>query len=392
MAIGLIRNARLVMPDGVYDNYSILINNEKIIDIDTNINYSKIDWQIDVEGDYLITGLIDTHIHGAGGSDTMDATVNGFNNISRTLIKYGTCGYCATTMSANLKKLDAVLSNIDALPALQGAQILGVHLEGPFISSKYKGAQSSANISVNVDQQELDELLKKHASLIKILTFAPEHNDCQIIMSLAERYKITLSAGHSEVDYDTMRRLSAKGLRRVTHTFNAMPALHHRAPGLLAASLTNDDITIELIGDKIHIHPVVLKIALALKPLDKVCLVSDGTRAVGMPDGEYELGGQQIKVKNGTSILADGTLAGSACPLLQGVKTLVNDLACPLHTAVNYASLNPAKTLGLEHLWGSIAKGKYANLIRLSNTLDVKQVWLKGTLVWEDSTYGLYCS
>jgi N-acetylglucosamine-6-phosphate deacetylase len=171
------------------------------------------------------------------------------------------------------------------------------------------------------------------------------------------------------------------GLRHVTHAFNAMPPIHHRQPGLLTSALTHSEVMIELIADGVHIHPGVLEMALQLKPIGRVCLVSDGTRAVGMPDGNYDLGGQLTRVSQGIVRLADGTLAGSAQPLLHGVRTLVNRVNWPLQKAVHYASLNPAQLLGIDDRLGSLELGKEATFLRLTPELRLKEVWLKGKLV-----------
>jgi N-acetylglucosamine-6-phosphate deacetylase len=174
-----------------------------------------------------------------------------------------------------------------------------------------------------------------------------------------------------------MRQAFAWGVSQVTHAFNAMPPLHHRRPGLLTEALKNPAIRLELIADGVHIHPAVLELVLSIKPEPSVMLVSDGTRAVGMPDGDYDLGGQMTTVKNGIATLSDGTIAGSAYPLLQGVKTLVV-IGFDLPRAIRHASLYPAKLLGVDHRLGSIALGREATLIQLDNDLNIKQIWRKG--------------
>jgi len=173
------------------------------------------------------------------------------------------------------------------------------------------------------------------------------------------------------------------GVRHITHAFNAMPAIHHRNPGLLTKALLDETITLEIIADGVHLHPAVIELVLRNKSPERVCLISDGTRAVGMPDGEYELGGQKTSVRQGIAKLPDGTIAGSAYPLRQGLKMLVQTLHYPLPEAVRYATSNPAKLLGIDNRVGSLEINKEATFIRLSAKFDIKQVWQQGRLVFE---------
>ncbi|QJW48428.1 amidohydrolase family protein [bacterium BFN5] len=230
-----------------------------------------------------------------------------------------------------------------------------------------------------------DQNKNKLPDLIRILTFAVDRLDTTELIDFCHSHGIIPSAGHTAADYLAMTQATKAGIRRITHAFNAMPGIHHRKPGPMTEGLLNADIELELIADGVHVHPAILEMAFRLKPQDKITLISDGTRSVGMPEGEYELGGLMTTVKNGIARLTDGTIAGSAYPLLQGIRTMVQVLKRSLPEAVRFASLNPARSLGIAHRLGSLEPGKEATFVRLSSNLNVKQVWVKGKLVVERS-------
>lgn len=380
----------MALADQVCENCAVLVKDGRIAALGALETAACRDpvweWEADLAGDWLIPGLIDIHVHGAGGFDTMDGTDQAMRTLGHTLLAEGTVAFLPTTMSSPPDALNSVLESIHAAqgdPDAQGAEILGVHMEGPFLSLQYKGAQAGGSLYPS-DRNDaaaiLESLAKRYPGLIRVLTLAVERPDFAELARVARAQGIILSAGHSNAGYEAMRQAVRLGVSQVTHAFNAMPGIHHRRPGLLTEALLNPDISLELIADGVHIHPAVLELALRLKPAEKVALVSDGTRAVGMPDGTYELGGQLTTVKAGVATLADGTIAGSAFPLLKGVQTLVKHLGYPLPEAVRYASLNPARLLGIDHRLGSIAIGKEATFIRLDSSLNVKQVWLRGIL------------
>ena len=340
----------------------------------------------DMEGDVLIPGLIDTHVHGAGGCDVMDGTTESLQTLSEALLKEGTTAFLPTTMSSSPEQLKKVLHNVADFHGghSRGAEILGLHLEGPFLEKEFRGAQATETIWDEAKAgsvQFFANLLQEFPDLIKILTFAPERSDGRELAEVCLEHGVIPSAGHTAADFAQMEQAIQWGVRHITHAFNAMPGIHHRNPGLLTKAFLDDTITLEIIADGVHIHPAVLELALRNKPPERVCLISDGTRAVGMPEGDYELGGQKTTVRQGMARLSDGTIAGSAYPLRQGLKMLVQKLQYPLPEAVRYATLNPAKLLGLDHRVGSLEINKEATFIRLSADFDIKQVWLQGKLV-----------
>lgn len=342
----------------------------------------------DMEGDLLIPGLIDTHVHGAGGCDVMDGTTESLQTLAEALLKEGTTAFLPTTMSCSPEQLNSVLRNVanfdpDHLPS---AEILGLHLEGPFLAKDFRGAQATELIwdeAKDGSAQFLANLLHDFPHLIKMLTFAPERPDGRELAEVCLAHGVIPSAGHTAADFSQLEQAVQWGVRHITHTFNAMPAIHHRNPGLLTKALLDETITLEIIADGVHIHPAVIDLVLRNKPPERVCLISDGTRAVGMPDGDYDLGGQKTIVRQGIARLPDGTIAGSAYPLRQGLKTLVQKLRYPLPEAVRYATSSPAKLLGIDNRVGSLEINKEATFIRLSSEFNLKQVWLQGRLVFE---------
>jgi N-acetylglucosamine-6-phosphate deacetylase len=393
-----ISNAVFVFPDHICSDLVMEISGEKILKFtlrdhgETELPGTAPKCQ-DFLGDIVIPGLIDTHIHGAGGCDVMDGTGDSLSSICSFLLTRGTTGFLPTTMSASIGAIDRALEIAERHIKLQGAtagenpaaEILGVHLEGPFLSTDFKGAQDERYITapdLGGDLDILRGIIGRHPGLIRILTLAIERPDATKLVSYCIEHKIIPSVGHSGASYEEMQRLMATGLKHVTHAFNAMPGIHHRRPGILTVALTDSQIWIELIADGIHIHPAVLALSFALKGSSRICLVSDGNRTVGLPDGEYDLGGKKTTLKGGVVTLPDGTLAGSSCSLLDGIRVLVRRADIPLFVAVRCATLNPATMLGVEDRLGSLEAGKEATFLRLSKDLLLKEVWFKGKTVF----------
>jgi len=385
-----IRHATVVFPDHIATNYDMLIENGLISAVGDHLPDDRAYNSCCFSGDIIIPGLIDTHVHGAGGYDIMDGTVESLTALSQALLREGTTAFLGTTLASSVDQLLAVLKNItvgrtNASHSSQ-AELLGVHLEGPFLTREYKGAHVGKYIMPSIpggDLAILTQLVNAYPGLIRILTFAIDRVDTIGLIRCCQSHGIIPAAGHTAADYTAMSHAAAAGVHRITHAFNAMPGIHHRQPGPMTEGLLNADIELELIADGIHVHPAILEMVFRLKPQDKVILVSDGTRSVGMPDGQYELGGQITTVKTGIARLSDGTIAGSAYPLLQGIRTMVQVLKRPLHEAVRFASLNPARSLGIGDRLGSLEAGKDATFVRLSPSLTVKQVWFQGKMVVE---------
>jgi len=389
---GLINGATLVLPDRIC--YGGMIWEEglvkEIFEEASSIKAEQETPMWDFKGDLLIPGLIDTHVHGAGGCDVMDGTKESLQTLSNALLKEGTTAFLPTTMSCSSEQLKSVLQNVANYHSghFPGAEILGLHLEGPFIAVAFRGAQAADTIwdgAGDGSVKFLENLLCQFPDFVKILTLAPERCDGRELIEACLAHGVIPSAGHTGADFAQMEQAVQWGVRHITHAFNAMPGIHHRNPGLLTKALLDETVTLEIIADGVHIHPAVLELALKNKSPERVCLISDGTRAVGMPEGEYDLGGQKTLVRQGMARLSDGTIAGSAYPLRQGLKILVQKLQYPLPQAVRYVTSNPAKLLGIDHRVGSLEINKEATFIRMSSDFDIKQVWLRGRLVFEAS-------
>ncbi len=376
----LFTNGRLILPDqelpqsslsvidGLIDGIYAAEQNDPIKDDSKCLDIEK----VDLQGDILIPGLIDLHVHGCGGADVMDGNPDALTDVATALLQQGTTAFLATTMTAPTSRLETAINrSVAQMLSCCVAELLGFHLEGPCLSERYRGAQKI------IAQREAPPI----NSQVKLITIAPELPEAEAYFTLAEDLGIILSVGHSAASYEQMLSAINRGVSYLTHAFNAMPGIHHRNPGLLTAALIDSRLTIELIADGVHIHPAVLELALRLKSPDNVVLVSDGTRAVGLPDGDYELGGQITHLRDGKLTLDDGTIAGSAKPLLAGVKMLATKLNRPLYEAVRLATLNPARIAKVDHRLGSLSIGKEATFLRLDDNLNLKQVWLRGRLM-----------
>lgn len=368
---------RLVLPDRVVSGAYLTIRGPYVTDTgpqeslaDLSPHGNVLPSVVDFAGDYAVPGLIDLHVHGCGGADTMDASPQAFDTMAAALLRHGTTAFLATTMTAPSARLEAVFeAGMTSSPSAGRAELLGFHLEGPCLSPLYQGAQQLTN-DFGTPQRT--------AGNIRIITLAPEQPDAEAYTAWGRGVGAILSVGHSAATYEQMRAALEDGFRYVTHAFNAMPGIHHRAPGLLAAALLDERVTIELIADGVHVHPAVLELAMRLKGIGNVVLVSDGTRATGMPEGSYELGGRRVTLSGGRMTLPDGTIAGSASSLLDGVRFVTQTVGRPLWEAVRMATLNPARLLGLDGSAGCLRAGAYATLLRLSPDLTLKEVWVRG--------------
>lgn len=320
---------------------------------------------------YLIPGLIDLHIHGADGYDVMDGNVEALQGISRVLAAEGVTGFLATTMTASNKRIELVLKTIaTAMKEQIGAAILGAHLEGPFISSEKLGAQSSDAIELP-DPTRMQRWQEIANGAIKIVTLAPELPNAISLIKILDNMGVTISVGHTNATYEQTCNAISAGCSHATHLFNAMRGLHQREPGAAGALLLADAVNAELIVDGLHLHPAMVELALRVKGKNKLLLVTDAMRAKCLQDGDYELGGQMVTVRQNKVTLADGILAGSTLRMPQAIKNMVKFTQCSLADAVSMASTNPARILGLSQRKGSIANGNDADLVVMNESLDV---------------------
>jgi N-acetylglucosamine-6-phosphate deacetylase len=323
---------------------------------------------------YLIPGLIDLHIHGAAGHDVMDGTDQALLGISQSLATEGVTGFLATTMTANHQRIGMVLKTIaDAMLGnsnKKGAAILGVHLEGPFISSAKMGAQFGDEIQLP-DVALVSHWQELANGVIKLITLAPEIPGAINLIRKLNEMGIVTSVGHTNATYAETNIAIEAGCSHATHLFNAMRGIHQREPGAVSALLLSANVNAELIVDGLHLHPAIVEMALKLKGKDKLLLVTDAMRAKCLGDGEYDLGGQMVAVRSNVATLADGTLAGSTLRMPQAIKNMVQFTQCSLADAIHMASFNPAHILGMADRKGSIAEGKDADLVVMNAAFEV---------------------
>ncbi len=332
--------------------------------------------------DYLIPGLIDLHIHGANHHDVMDANVDGLKIISRSLATEGVTGFLATTMTASVDKIEAALATIPlAMRDEEGAAILGVHLEGPFITKEKMGAQAGEFIQ-NPNLDLIDHWQKRAQGMLKIITLAPELSGAIDFIRGLQVRNIIAALGHTNATFAEANIAIQNDCHYATHLFNAMRSIHQREPGVVAAVLLAEQVFAELIVDGVHLHPAMIELALLCKGKNKLLLVSDAMRAKCLRDGQYELGGQQVSVSNNRAELADGRLAGSILRLPQAIKNLIAYTSCSLIDAIRMASLIPARVLNLERYKGSIDLGKDADLVVLDHELTVKMTMRAGKIIY----------
>lgn len=337
---------------------------------------------IDAKGGYIAPGLIDLHIHGYLGKDVCDGEEESIKTISKGLLANGVTGYLPTTMTVDMSVIKKALEVCRSLKQESktwiGSQILGCHAEGPFISESKKGAQDAKHI-LKPDAK----FVKEYSDIISIITLAPETdtNDFAAIREITKDTDVVISMGHTSADYETAMNSTNAGVAHVTHLFNAMTPLSHRAPGVVTAAL-NSDVSCELIVDTFHVDSCFYDMLFKLKGR-KLCFITDCLPAGGLPEGEYTLGGQKIIYRGIVCRLEDGTVAGSVLHLNKGVWNVYKNSSIPLYECVNGASLNPAMTLGIDDKKGSIEVGKDADIIITDDKFNVMKTIIGGVIKYE---------
>ncbi|HYU33265.1 MAG TPA: N-acetylglucosamine-6-phosphate deacetylase [Thermoanaerobaculia bacterium] len=325
----------------------------------------------------IAPGFIDLHVHGGDGADFMDADENANERILRFHAQHGTTALAATTLSASPNDLQAAVASIirSARAPTDGAEICGIHLEGPYINRERAGAQDPASIR-HPDLQEVAALLALAPRMKWLMTVAPE---IEGVRDLIERYRdrITFSLGHTAAGYAEAVAALEWGASHFTHLFNAMSGLHHRDPGVVGAALTSASATAELIADGIHVHPAVLRLAAQAMP-QRIALITDAMRACGLADGSYKLYRHDVTVGGGAARLRDGTLAGSILTMERAVQNMVGQAGLPLQAVLPLATEVPARILGLADRKGKLAEGYDADVVVLTPELAVERVFARG--------------
>lgn len=338
---------------------------------------------IDAQGHILTSGFIDLHVHGAVGADTMDADVESLSKMAHYFVTQGVTSFLPTTLTASPQQTLKALNVIEQAmkhPQAGASQILGAHLEGPFINPAKSGAQNSQHIRP-IDREEALALLD--TAVIRILSFAPEDPRADWLIAQCQQRNITASIAHTNADYRTAERAIQQGMTHSTHTYNAMTGLHHRQPGVVGAVMTHTRVRCELICDDQHVHPIAQKILWQIKGCDGIILITDAIRATGMPSGKYFLGDYAVNVHDQTATLEDGTLAGSVLNYDEGVRRFVRNIDQPFTECWRTTSLNPARAIGIDDRKGSIAVGKDADIVLLDADLNVYTTIVQGRVVYQ---------
>lgn len=371
-------NGKILTENNIIED-KILLFDDKIIGfcdkVEENIE------TIDAKGLYVSPGLIDIHVHGSCNCDVMDKSVTSIKTIGNGIKANGVTSFLPTTMTMSkediYEALDTIRKSINI--KYDGAQILGAHLEGPFINSKYKGAQSDKFI-----QPPNFPFIEKYVDVIKIISYAPEvDNNFSFTKEIKDKTDITLSIAHTNATYEEAKLAIKFGASNITHLFNAMTPLNHRELGVVGAALTSD-VYCEIICDNIHVNPQLYQFVLNNKGKDKVILITDCMRAGCMVDGKYDLGGQDVFVKDGAARLSTGNLAGSVLNLNKAVYNFIKNTNLSINEAINLASLNPAKSINMDKTKGSLDINKDADIALFDDEMNCYMTISNGEIIFNN--------
>lgn len=361
----------------------IIIEDGRIAGIVSNQDRMQVETIYDFSSFQIIPGLIDTHIHGANGYDTMGADFTSLNEISKFLAKNGITAFVPTTVTDELINIKKALINIqDCMGRVDGAQILGSYIEGPYIGAKHRGAHPEKLIR-NIELIEIQELISSLGQTVQTVALAPEKENSLTLIKYLRQRGIHVSMGHTNATYEQVQQAVTAGANIAVHIYNGMRGLHHREPGMVGAALVNDNIYTELIADFVHAHSAAMEIVLRCKPKGKVILISDAMQATGLADGQYRLGTLDVIVQDGIVRTEDGSLAGSTTTILQSVRGLIEKMDVDPLTAVHMASLNPSQLLGVEKNLGSIKIGKQADFVIVNQKFEVVMTMIKGKVIYK---------
>ncbi|MFZ3588964.1 N-acetylglucosamine-6-phosphate deacetylase [Bacillus sp. DJP31] len=381
----LLKGGTVYQLETIRPNCSLLIENGKIQDIGESISEDVDEVKEIPEGYHVIPGMIDIHIHGAAGHDAMDATLESLKGMCHYLPSEGVTGFLPTTMTQSIETIEQALSTIASYTRNEelqdGAEVLGVHLEGPFLSEKRAGAQP-VKYMLEADAKQFQRWQELSGDQIKIVTLAPEKDkDFRLIQHLHST-GVVASVGHCDAAYEVFAQAVDHGLSHATHLYNQMRGIHHREPGVVGGVYLHDNVTAELIVDGIHVSPEMIKLTTKIKGFDSLIMITDSMRAKGLAEGVYELGGQKVKVENGEARLEDGTLAGSILRMDEALSNIMSYTGCSLLEVVRMTSYNSACKIGVLDRKGSLEVGKDADIVVLNKDYQVVMTFCLGKLVY----------
>ena len=376
----LIRNAGISLDNEIV-NVDIIIENGKIAGVSRekitdDINDTEI---IDAGNNLLIPGMIDVHIHGANNHDMMDGTEESIQVVSEECAKTGCTSFLVTSVSSSIEDLLKMIECVQKTAGKErGALIAGIHLEGPYLNPEKKGMQNEKYLR-HPDIKEMELILSRAGSLVKMITIAPELPGGFELVEYLRKKGIIVSIAHSGATYEEAKHAFELGAEHITHCFNAMPQIHHRAPGLIVAAFEEEKVSLQAIVDGIHLHPAIVRLMYNIKGADKMVLITDALQAMNAGDGEYMFGGHHVKVENGVARLADGTLASSTVTMNRALKLSV-EMGVTLHDAIKMASKTPAEILGISGK-GQIKNGYDADLVLLDKDFNVVWTMINGNIM-----------
>lgn len=382
----IIDHVKVFTEDKKFTDGGIVIKDGTIEQVYTEGNRPQTEDEIlDGKGMYAIPGLIDLHFHGCKGDDFCDGSRDAIVRIAEYEASVGVTAIAPATMTLPVEELEQILrvaAEYKKGPhSKKEADFVGINMEGPFISPAKKGAQDERNI-IPCDVKVCERFLKASEGLVKFMGIAPEESENAIVFIEEVKDKVNVSLAHTNADYDTAMAAFNAGADHAVHLYNAMPAFTHRAPGVIGAVYDSKHVMAEIICDGVHIHPAAVRATFEMMGEDRMILISDSMRAAGMPDGSYTLGGLDVNVVGNRATLAsDGAIAGSVTNLMDCMKTAVKTMNIPLETAVACATINPAKSLGIDAEYGSIRAGKKAHIVLMDQELNVQQVIKDGELL-----------
>lgn len=364
----IIKRGKVFQEDGNFLEQTLYVNDHRLVD---KAEYQDDGEVIDAEGLLVLPGLVDIHSHGAAGEDFSDGNPEGLKKILQYEKRCGITSYCPTSMTFPKERLRQIFASIKGAQTEDGATVVGINMEGPFLDPAKKGAHVEKWIAAP-DVAFVRELNQDADGLVRLVTLAPNMDGAEeFIKEMHE--EVCISLGHTAADYDCASRAMKLGAHHVTHLYNAMQPFGHRAPGLIGAAMDDPECMVELICDGYHIHPSAIRAAFRMFGPERVILISDSMRATGMENGTYELGGQEVTVKDRKAVLKDGTLAGSATNLY-GCMCKAVEFGIPLEQAIMAVTANPARSIGIFDRVGSIRIGKQADLLLVSENLELKRV------------------
>lgn len=374
----LLKNATIFDENFELVEKNITVDGQWIAAVDDRTDGDEV---LDLTGYTILPGLVDMHIHGGAGHDTGEATFEALEAMSRYLVQRGVTSFCPTSMTLPFDELTTIFACVaESRDKVTGAYIHGINMEGPYIAMSKKGAQNGEYVR-NPDKEEFKRLFEACGGIIKVVDIAPECDGAEAFIKEIQPI-CPVSIAHTAAGYDEACAAIDWGVRHVTHLYNAQSGLTHRNPGVVGAvfdKAPENGVRGELICDGFHIHPAALRIAFRQLGEDNTVIVSDSMSAAGHFDGEYDLGGQTVYVRDGKALLADGTIAASTSNVYEELKNVIR-FGIPLKQAVKSATINPARAIRVDDTTGSIKVGKYADLLVLDADLNIKLVVVRGEI------------